>query len=155
MKNEVDFMQCFKIWFIHVVVYYLVFGSILQSLSQWYKGWELDLDFFGTILLSPIVAILGLFDGFPLYFLFPLVLFLVLNKLVKVDIFRSYLISVILFYLFIKFFIYIYNDYPFKFSISSNQKDDDFEPSLLFGIIPSLLASSFFVKLYLKKALLK
>jgi len=140
-----------KIWIIHIIVYYLVFGLILQSLEQWYREWPVNWEFIGKILLSPLNGIFGWFDGFPMYFLLPVIIFLIIETFQKLNTFYSYIISVFLSYILIKYLIYYSRGFPFNIILRSNQKEESLEISLLYAILPALFISSISVYLFLKK----
>lgn len=148
-KNR--FTLYLKTWIIHIIVYYIAFGLITESLELWYREWPIDWEFIGRILLSPLNGIFGFFDGFPLYFLISVIIFLVIETFQKSNIFYSYIISVFISYIVIKYFIYYNRDLPFSILLRSNQKEDSLEISLLYAILPALFLSSISVYLFLKK----
>ena len=140
-----------KIWIIHTVVYYLIFGLIFQSLQLWYNEWPIDFEFIGKVILSPFGGVFGIYDGFPLYVILPISIHLLFIKFSKFNIFYSYIISVTIAYVIIKYFIYLFDEYNFTIILSSNKKDDDLEVNLLFSILPALITSGAFVHLFLRK----
>ncbi|KXH83149.1 hypothetical protein [Chryseobacterium kwangjuense] len=148
-KNR--FTLYLKIWILHITVYYLIFGCILESLEQWYREWPVDWEFAAKIFLSPISGFFGWFDGFPLYVILSVAIFLVMETFEKSNSFYSYIIAVFLSYIPVKYLIYFNRGFPFNIVLRSNQKEQSLEVNLLYAIVPALLISSISVYLLLKK----
>lgn len=148
-KNR--FTLYLKIWILHIVAYYLIFGFILESLEQWYREWPVDWEFAAKILLSPLSGVFGWFDGFPLYVILPVIIFLVIETFEKLNTFYSYIIAVFLSYIPVKYLIYFNRGFPFNIILRSNQKEQSLEVNLLYAILPALLISSISVYWLLKK----
>ncbi|WP_308005146.1 hypothetical protein, partial [uncultured Chryseobacterium sp.] len=152
MKKENKYIIYLKIWLIHIVIYYLVFGLITEYLDQWYREWSIDWGFLGRVLSSPLIGgVFGFDDGFPMYFILPIVIFLILEIFPKLNTFYSYIISTFLSYVVIKYLIYFNRGYPFNILLRSNQKEESLELSLLYAILPALLISSICVYIFLRK----
>ncbi len=97
-----------KILITHIVLYYTVFGGIVQLHRNWYLQWPISWDLIARILLSPLVGVLGLFDNIPAFFLLPFFLLIFLVECKKLPLYRSYVVSVLLAYVVVRFIVFIY-----------------------------------------------
>lgn len=140
----------FKIILIHLVVYYIVFGLIFQSLVYWYGEWDfLKWEFLGKILASPLVgALLGFYDGFSFY-IFLTVFFLIFQYSNMKNI-KTYIVSALLVYVLGLYLYTLVMKEPFETNIMSHVQEENLHINMLFLIIPSLLASSLSVWAFLK-----
>ena|ERR1700750_1935606 len=148
-KNKFTFYL--KIWIIHIIVYYIIFGLIVESLEQWYREWPVNWEFISKILFSPFSGVFGWYDGFPMYFILSVLIFLIIETFQKISTFYSYVISIFLSYIPIKYLIYCNGGFPFNIILRSNQKEKSLEVGLLYAILPALLISSISVYFFLKK----
>lgn len=89
---KLNFNITLNVWIIHIISYYLMFGLIFQVLSYYNWGWSFNMELVGKILLSPIGGAFGLYDGFPAYFIFPLLTFIFFNKIFHQNLYKSYLL---------------------------------------------------------------
>lgn len=63
-----------RIWGVHILVYYFIYGNIDNFLRIYYMKWTFfDDESLMRSFLSPFFGFVGWFDNFPLFFLFPLI----------------------------------------------------------------------------------
>jgi hypothetical protein len=136
-KNKSDI---FRIWFIHILLYYYVYAIIHFSLQNYYSsGNTFTMRSILVLLASPIAGLLGFFYMFPLFFLLPITIMLVLYKYIYFNQFyKSYLIAI----LFSHFLHYIFLDVyspNLYFTAIINSRIEVHKVNNLFFIIPSLI----------------
>lgn len=148
---KLNFNISMFVWLIHIISYYIIFGLVFQVLSYYNLGWSFNMELVGQILFSPIAGAFGFYDGFPVYFIFPLISFIIFNKIFNQNLYKSYLYSVLIFYVVVKYLVY--KLYGYTFYTNFYRRDDKlpFNVNMLLLFVPSILTSAFFVKLYLKK----
>jgi hypothetical protein len=95
-----------KILITHIVLYYTVVGAIVQSLMLWDLQWPISWEFMAKILFSPLAGILGLYDDIPAFFLLPFFLLIFLVECKNLPLYRSYVASVLVAYVVVKFFLF-------------------------------------------------
>ena len=82
-----------KIWLLHIVIYYMIFVTVIRI-------FERDYEEFYMVLLGFISGFTGIFEQLPCFILIPILMMLILiNSYLKNDWFKAYLISIILSYL--------------------------------------------------------
>ena len=140
-----------KILIIHMVLYYTVFGAILQSLADWYSQWPISWDLISRILLSPLIGVLGFYDGLPAFFLLPFSLLIFLVEYKKLPLYQSYIASVLTAHVVVLYIGSWYYKLSFSTNIWSNKWENTLEVSLLWLILPAIFVSSMGVRFLLKK----
>lgn len=135
-KSEPNLNTTAKLWILHILVYYFVFGCLYVSIIRYYSGSITYKHSFGIILLSPIAGVVGIFDFFPGFIIIPIIVMLCLLSHIYIgEIYKSYLVSILL----VRIVHYIVaastgaSNYPF---LSSQIK-----VNILFLIFPSLVAA--------------
>jgi len=140
-----------KLFSVHIIVYYVFFATL--SLLMWSvhkNAFFFDKDEAIKIILSPILGITGMYDGY-IFFLIPhFILFIMINKFFhQKNLLTNFFISSLFIYLF------IYLNFKFNivhihlFSTQFFEKYSNF--NILLIIIPSLIASFFFNWIFYKK----
>lgn len=132
-KNS-GFVFLVKLWILHYLVYYWIFGLMFFSMRYSHDGWEINHDFFKKIALSPLFGLLGLYDG--MVILIPVLIYLIFR--IKFKYFKSYYLTLILYYT--GYYIYFLSSphrgaYIFP---PSNNHNFQWEVNVLSLIIPSL-----------------
>lgn len=131
-----NLITALKIWLVHYLFYYWTFGIIFYSISYYHKEWEINKLFFKSILISPLLGIIGLYDG--IIIIVPIIIYVVCR--LKLSLFKSYLLTLICCYF--SYFIYLLlSNYRGVYFFTRNKDDIILEINALFLIIPSLLIS--------------
>ena len=90
-----------KIWMLHILSYYLIYGFIYQFIS--YKANDetlFQMEFFLKCFTSPLAGAIGLYNGFPAFVLMPIIVMLFFVKVTQKKYFLSFLFSLIISYIF-------------------------------------------------------
>ena len=140
-----------KILITHMVLYYIVLGGIYQSLADWYSQWPISWDLISRILLSPLIGVLGFYDGLPAFFLLPFSLLIFLVEYKKLRLYQSYIASVLTAHVVVLYIGSWYYKLSFSTNIWSNKWENTLEVSLLWLILPAIFVSSIGVRFLLKK----
>ncbi|OUL62596.1 hypothetical protein B8T70_09100 [Flavobacterium sp. AJR] len=132
----------FRIWFIHILLYYYVYAIIHFSIQNYYScGNNFTIWSILVLLAYPIAGVLGFFYMFPLFFLLPITIMLVLYKYIYFNQFyKSYLIAI----LFSHFSHYIFLDMHspnLYFTAIINSRIKVHKVNNLFFIVPSLIVA--------------
>lgn len=124
-----------KIWLLHYLIYYWNFSLIFSLLSIWYNESNFKAENFFYILLAPIFASFGFFDG--LVIVIPIIVFYFLKM--KYNYWHSYLITVSLCYTIINLYLLFFVDGSYY--VRSNHKENNFEFNNFLIMIPCLIVS--------------
>lgn len=125
-KNEPPVNRTGKLWISHILIYYFIFVC-LSNLA-------LNRDFFykeslNTLILSPLLGLMGYLDHFPIFLIFPVILMLVFYyHIFQRKIYKSYIVSLLTSY----FLLYIY-----MFFIKG-LRSDFMDANIFIFIVPSL-----------------
>jgi hypothetical protein len=81
-----------KIWLLHYLIYYWLFGLIFHTIDYLFKGWDFSLEYLGKIFLSPIAGSMGLYVGLIIFI--PIIISHFMK--IKFGVFKSYYYTVLL-----------------------------------------------------------
>lgn len=132
----------FRIWFIHILLYYYMYAIIHFSLQNYYScGDTVTMRSILILLASPIAGLLGFFYMFPLFFILPMIIMLVLYKYIYFNQFyKSYLIAILLSHFLHYIFLDIYSQNLY-FTAIINSRIEVHKVNNLFFITPSLIVA--------------
>lgn len=124
------------IWIVHIIIYYFIWGNIDNLMHNYYSKWDFFFDeSVSRSLSSPIVGLLGFYDGFPFFVVVPILAMLVLiSTLMKTRWQLAYFISCIGCYL----GMYLYNAYIDKNTNLYQSGIGELSLNHIFLIIPAL-----------------
>jgi hypothetical protein len=136
-----------KIWLLHYIVYYWSFVLTINLLATIIKKRSIDFDFFLIVLISPITALFGLYDG--MVILIPLAInyFFML----KYDLKKSFYLTISLCYLGYLFYMSLIANFNYTF----NYKEVTVAVKNYFIVIPCLILSILTNWLVFKKTYIK
>lgn len=109
-----------KIWGFHMVIFYPICSFLEDNLEVKRLSFKEDIDpeFWKTALLSPLSALLGLWEKFPFFIFMAFVISIILGFLMKKNAFLNYFTALLVSYL-IVYFIHLYNRDIFYYIIPS------------------------------------
>lgn len=135
-----------KIWLLHYLIYYWSFGLIFHTVDYLFKKWNFNFEYFQKIVLSPIVGMLGFYDGLIIFI--PLIISHFMK--IKFDVFKSFYYTLILcmssLYLIGTF---IYDGTTIIFT--RNIDDDKLNINFIIVCAPCIIISIFFNWVIFKK----
>jgi|GEM_PF-5880804 len=146
-----------RVWIIHCVCYYFMFGLCFKVASFSYQGFPMDnlnyvLDsyVYPAVFGSVIGGIIGFFEGIPGFVLIPmLIMYLLLNFVFKDDYFKTYVCSLLVSYSLLIAYTYYVNKVGMTFW--SRYTNGYVSVSSLFFIVPLLSLTIIINRLVFKK----
>jgi hypothetical protein len=139
MAISLERVQTFaKIWILHYLIYYVIFNILLNASGIIFRRLPFTLEISGSIILSPLMGMLGIFDGLIIFI--PIIISILLSQ--RLPIFRSYFYTCILCYTTIAVFIAV-NNVCYVFKNSFTKVNTEIHPIIF--ILISLLFSTIFI----------
>lgn len=129
-----------KIWLLHYVFYYVLFGLMFHTIDYYFKNWQFDLEYLGKIFISPVAGTIGLYDG--LIIIIPIIVSFLFK--LRFNIFQSYYYTILLCQFGLYFITVIFSDRPSTINFTRNMDDNVLKINFLFLLIPCVCLSIYF-----------
>lgn len=139
-----------KIWFLHYLVYYLLFGLMFHTIDYYFKNWQFDLEYLGKIFISPFAGTIGLYDG--LIIIIPIIISFLFK--LRFNIFKSYCYTVLLCQFGLYFITVIFSDRPSTINFTRNMDDDVLKINFLLLTVPCVFISIYLNWLVFRKKII-
>jgi len=100
-----------RLWLLHYLIYYTLFASSMSLIASFFLDRSFNLRSVLVILVSPLAAVFGLYDG--LIIIFPILLYLLFKKWVNQK--RAYLLSTFTCYTLLHLYLVVVEDFTYSF----------------------------------------
>lgn len=134
-----------RIWLLHYIIYYILFAGTVSLISVLYLSKPFGWDSVFAILLSPMAAIFGLYDG--LIIAIPVALHYFLK--IKLGHRRGYLITGLICYSIIHLYLILVEGFTYNFTNS----EEKLRVNNFLIVVPCLFITAFLVLFIFKKRL--
>lgn len=136
-----------KIWLLHYLIYYSIFGLIFHTIDYTFKKWEFNLEYLQKIIISPIAGSIGLYDG--LIIIIPIIISLFMT--LKFNPFKSYYYTVLVCQFGLYFSSIFFSDRTSTINFTRNFDDETLKINYIFIITPCIIISILINWLVFKK----
>lgn len=139
-RKENKYLFFFKIWMVHIIVYYYTWGAFYHTINYQKNKFSYDQDYYEKILFGPLVGIIGFYDGFMFFFIIPVILMAFFIKMrFTTKWFFLYIISLLLSYTILWIGKILYYLYPYNLQhVLYELKNMEFDEWII-NTIPSLI----------------
>jgi hypothetical protein len=136
-----------KIWLLHYLIYYLLFGLLFHTIDYLFRKWYFGFEYLQKIILSPIIGMIGFYDGLIIFI--PIIISHFMK--IKFSVFKSYYYTVLLCQFGLYFISVLFSDRPSTINFTRNVDDETLKINYIFIITPCIIISILINWLVFKK----